>query len=241
MVSVRPKPGKNEYSFLKPKLEKQVGKRIVHNGVAFKGVVFTEEWYANRREIEEALSFYRRLLGDRKLLAKLELETKLNGKKKWGCELSIAGLHHDFQKGIVYMKRMNGQILATSIVDSGRYDNDDVEGNTLNSFTYCGQGENPYFGRKPKDQKLVGGNLALKNSFVYKMPVRVIRKVNGFDDSIISNQHSYSGSESEGNDCGYKFVYYGLYQVTKYWHERKGASGTKVYRFLLKKIDEKQN
>ncbi|OMO88321.1 SRA-YDG domain-containing protein [Corchorus capsularis] len=161
---------------------------------------------------------------------------KVGDEFHWRCELSIAGLHRDFQKGIVYMKLINGQSLATSIVDSGRYDN--VEGNTPNTFTYCGQGENPNFGRKPKDQKLVGGNLALKNSFVSKMPVRVIRKVYNFDDSKRDSESMAAGSE--GNVCGYKFVYDGLYQVTKYWPERKGASGAKVYRFLLKKIDEKE-
>ncbi|OMO61056.1 SRA-YDG domain-containing protein [Corchorus capsularis] len=231
MVLVRPKPGKNEYPFLKPKLEKQVGKRVVHNGVSFKGVAFTEEW------VVEQLGKW---VNTTKEIGHVS-GVKVGDEFHWRCELSIAGLHHDFQKGIVYMNRMNGQSLATSVVDSGRYDN--VEGNALNTFIYCGEGENPYFGRKvPKDQKLVGGNLALRNNFVSKMPIRVIRKVNSFDDSI-SKQHSdfmAAGSESEGNDCGYKFVYYGLYQVTKYWHERNGASRKKVYRFLLKKIDEKQ-
>ncbi|OMO88337.1 SRA-YDG domain-containing protein [Corchorus capsularis] len=211
MDSVRPKLGNNG-SFLKPKLESQAGKRVVHNGVDFKRVVFNEEWYANRRKIKEALSFYRRLLVDRELFAKLEKETNLDGEKKSG--------------------------VATSIVNSGRYDN--VEGITPNTFTYCGEGENPNFGRKPKDQKLAGGNLALKNSSVSKMPVKVIRKVNTFDDSI-SKQHSDSmAAASEGNDCGYKYVYYGLYKVTKYWSERKGHSGTIVYKFSLKKVDEKE-
>ncbi|KAK8530073.1 hypothetical protein V6N13_102953 [Hibiscus sabdariffa] len=139
----------------------------------------------------------------------------------WRGELIIVGLHRDFQRGIDYMKLVNGKTLATSIVDSGRYEN--VEGVSSDMMVYCGEGENPNFscGRKPKDQKLARGNLALKNSMDEKMPVRVIRR-------------AYNDGVEYG--CDYKFVYGGLYLVTEYWKE-KGKFGTDVYKFLLRKCE----
>ncbi|XP_022762091.1 YDG domain-containing protein At5g47160-like [Durio zibethinus] len=123
----------------------------------------------------------------------------------WRGELSIVGLHHGFQRGIDCMKLINDKIMATSIVDSGRYEN--AVGITSDKLIYCGEGENPDIGgrKKPNDQKLVGGNLALKNSMDDKMPVRVIHRV------IRRFNNNY---------CGYKFVYDGLYRVTEFWKEK---------------------
>ena len=133
----------------------------------------------------------------------------------WRGELSVVGLHHEFQRGIDCMKLINGKIMATSIVDSGRYKN--VMGS--DKLVYCGEGENPTLGRgkKPKDQKLAGGNLALKTNMDEKMPVRVIRRIN--------------------NDDGYKFIYEGLYCVDGYWKVR-GEFDKLIYKFSLKKIEE---
>ncbi|TYI37923.1 hypothetical protein ES332_A03G249600v1 [Gossypium tomentosum] len=142
--------------------------------------------------------------------------TKIGDHFYWRGELSIVGLHHEFQRGIDYMKLINGKILATSIVDSGRYHN--VDEFCSDKLAYCGEGDNPN-----KDQKLVRGNLALKNNMDDKMPVRVIRKVN--DD----------GSGDRG--CNYKFVYDGLFCVTEYWKE-KGKFGKEIYKFLLRKCEE---
>ncbi|XVF00712.1 hypothetical protein REPUB_Repub04eG0025100 [Reevesia pubescens] len=207
-------------------------------------------------EIKKVVSFYRVLLDDRKLLEKLCQEhgmrpderkysglrvhmrvarvlkclgkwvntnrqigdisgIKVGDEFLWRGELCIVGLHHEFQRGIDCMKLFNGKIVAISIVDSGRYEN--VAGITSGQLVYCGEGENLNLGRgkKPKDQKLVGGNLALKNSMDYKMPIRVIRRFNNID----------SGSS-------YKFVYDGLYRVTKFWKE-SGKFGTYVYKFSL--------
>ncbi|XWS40326.1 hypothetical protein CRYUN_Cryun18bG0131100 [Craigia yunnanensis] len=135
----------------------------------------------------------------------------------WRGELSIVGLHHEFQRGIDCMKLINGKIMATSIVDSGRYKN--VMGITADKLVYCGEGENPTIGKdkKPKDQKLVGGNLALKNNMDEKMPVRVIRRIN--------------------NDHGYKFIYEGLYRVVEFWKVR-GEFDKLIYKFSLKKIED---
>ncbi|MBA0614348.1 hypothetical protein Godav_014654, partial [Gossypium davidsonii] len=195
------------------------GKRVIPCKGLFrddKEKPFTAIWYETRRNIKKALSFYRELLDKKKTVNKLWQEHE-NGRNsglkvhiraakvvvrtmgKWRGELSIVGLHHEFQRGIDYMKLINGKILATSIVDSGRYDN--IDEICSDKLVYCGEGDNPN-----KDQKLVRGNLALKNNMDDKMPVRVIRKVN--DD----------GSGDRG--CNYKFVYDGLFCVTEYWKEK---------------------
>lgn len=119
----------------------------------------------------------------------------------WRGELSIVGLHHEFQKGIACVKSLNGKVRAISIVDSGRYAN--VVRISSDKLVYSGEGGNPNLGGgvKAKDQRLSGGNLALKNSMDDKTPVRLIRRVNN-------------------NDNAYKFVYEGLFRVTEYWKER---------------------
>ncbi|XWS55226.1 hypothetical protein CRYUN_Cryun10bG0156800 [Craigia yunnanensis] len=263
MVAVRPKPG-NSGSLSRSKQAKQVAKKVLSdkghsqaNFCADKEMPYTAEWYASHLEIKELLSFYRKLLVNRKLLDQLSQECgkspdrrqysglgvhirvarvleslgkcvntikqighvsgiKVGDEFLWRGELSIVGLHHEFQRGIDCLKLINGKIMATSIVDSGRYEN--VVGITSSKLVYSGEGENPNLsgGKKPKDQKLVGGNLALKNSMDEKIPVRVIRR------------------RFNNNDCSYKFVYDGLYRVTEFWKE-KGEFGKYVYKFSLRK------
>ncbi|GMI87954.1 hypothetical protein HRI_002464700 [Hibiscus trionum] len=231
---------------------------------------FTQEWYDIRRDIGEALKCYRRLrlvkglrdkvsnnhgmspergkcsgLALHKRVASLlkRLGKWVNTTKQIGCvagveigdefhwrgELCIVGLHSEFQRGIDCIASLNGRTWATSIVDSGRYDSATTSRVSPNEFTYCGEGENPIFGGKKKakvkDQKLVGGNLALMNNMVDRKPVRVIRKYNHIGNA---------------NDSGYKFVYEGLYRVTKYWKEIRGDSGTYVYKFNLVKMEDHQ-
>ena len=64
-------------------------------------------------------------------------------------------------------------------MDSQRYSNVSGSSDTL---IYSGQGGHDLFGSKspPKDQQLVSGNMAMKNSMDKKSPVRVIRKVASF-------------------------------------------------------------
>ncbi|TYI95351.1 hypothetical protein E1A91_D02G273600v1 [Gossypium mustelinum] len=97
--------------------------------------------------------------------------TKICDHFYWRGELSIVGLHHEFQRGIDYMKLINGKILATSIVDSGRYDN--VDEICSDKLVYCG--EEQYMDDK--------------------MPVRVIRKVNddGSGDRGCNYKFVYDG------------------------------------------------
>ncbi|XVF08538.1 hypothetical protein REPUB_Repub07fG0011500 [Reevesia pubescens] len=144
----------------------------------------------------------------------------------WRAELNMIGLHCHFIHGIDYME-LDGKILATSVVDSGRYDNV-LESNDEQEFpdtlTYSGEGENPMVQSKKSidDQKLERGNLALKNSAEAKTPIRVIRKV------------SIKGASSR-KIVGRKFVYDGLYFVDS-CREEIASSGKLVFKFLLKRF-----
>ncbi|XP_038903505.1 histone-lysine N-methyltransferase, H3 lysine-9 specific SUVH6-like [Benincasa hispida] len=131
---------------------------------------------------------------------------------RYRIELNIIGLHRQIQGGIDYVK-CGQKILATSIVASGGYvnnlDNSDV-------LIYIGQGGNMMHSDKiPEDQKLERGNLALKNSFDERSPVRVIR-----------------GSESSD---GRTYVYDGLYLVEKWWQDM-GPHGKLIFKFQLCRI-----
>ncbi|KAJ7952586.1 Histone-lysine N-methyltransferase, H3 lysine-9 specific protein [Quillaja saponaria] len=129
-------------------------------------------------------------------------------------ELNIIGLHRASQGGIDYMKH-GGKILATSVVASGGYA-DDLDNS--DALTYTGQGGNLFVSdKRPEDQKLVRGNLALKNSSEAKNLVRVIR-----------------GSESKDGKSK-TYVYDGLYIVNNYWEEL-GPHGKMVFKFLLHRV-----
>ncbi|KAF5191937.1 Histone-lysine N-methyltransferase, H3 lysine-9 specific protein [Thalictrum thalictroides] len=138
-------------------------------------------------------------------------------------ELSIIGLHRPYQSGIDYIKR-HGKIVATSIVASGGYDDDICSSDVL---IYSGQGGCPVRGvTTATDQKLVRGNLALKNSIDEGTPVRVIRglkETNGHDSRV------------GRNDMAAALTYDGLYVVDKYWIQR-GRYGTNVFMFQLSRI-----
>ncbi|MED6209482.1 hypothetical protein PIB30_055073 [Stylosanthes scabra] len=141
-------------------------------------------------------------------------------------ELIIVGLHRQFTNGIDYVGKGNYS-LATSIVVTNRYDNARNHGGSL---VYIGQGWNPNVRNDsmPCDQKLVGGNLALKNSMDARRPVRVILKVDG---------EYVGGIENNINDK-FSYMYDGLYLVEKMTQER-GTHGKLVFKFLLNKIVEK--
>ena len=134
---------------------------------------------------------------------------------RYRVELAIVGLHCHFQNGIDYMQK-DGKVLAISVVDSGRYANAKESSDVL---IYSGQGGNPMVGhdKQPEDQKLERGNLALKNSFGAKTPVRVTRGFQAINTT--SNGYTYDG----------------LYFVDKYWQEI-GQFGTLVYKFQLKRM-----
>ncbi|GAV73384.1 SET domain-containing protein/YDG_SRA domain-containing protein/Pre-SET domain-containing protein [Cephalotus follicularis] len=135
---------------------------------------------------------------------------------QWRAELYVIGLHLQFNSGIDYMNK-DGKILASSIVASARYSNYMESSDFL---IYSGQGGNPRVRGGPiMDQKLRGGNLALKNSMEAMAPVRVIRATK----IRKPRRKSYSS-----------YFYDGLYFVASFWQER-GDFGKLVFKFLLRR------
>ena len=121
--------------------------------------------------------------------------------------LRAVGIHAPTMAGI-----WGAQEGAYSIVLSGGYEDDIDE---LDYILYTGQGgQNTPGGKQVSDQKFVKGNLGLKLSCEYGLPVRVTR------GHQIKN----------GPEKGYR--YDGLYRVEKY--ERiKGQRGFYICRFHL--------
>lgn len=144
------------------------------------------------------------------------------------AELRVVGLHSQFFCGIDYMKK-DGKIFATSVVASGRYENDMLSSGVL---IYSGQGGNPLFGgnKKLNDQKLEQGNLALMNSKEARALVRVIRAFKVSKESI----HIGLSGKKLSNTM---YVYDGLYFVDDCRQER-GKFGKLVFKFMLKRVLE---
>lgn len=141
------------------------------------------------------------------------------------CELTPIGLHGHWLAGIdfmggLYKKEMPNCKLpvASSIVLSGLYE-DDVDNSE--DVVYTGQGGNDLLGNKRQiaDQKLVRGNLALKNSMEQNLPVRLIR-----------------GHKTKKSYTGKVYTYDGLYKVKEFWAE-KGISGFTVFKFRLHRVE----
>ncbi|GAB2278480.1 hypothetical protein Dimus_013161 [Dionaea muscipula] len=137
-------------------------------------------------------------------------------------ELMIVGLHRPSMAGIDSVKK--GQmLLATSIVASGRYDNE-VENSDV--LIYAGQGGTKTGDKEPEDQKLERGNLALKNSIDEKNYVRVIR---GYREMKSSDNADVRGKMVA------TYTYDGLYTVEHYWPE-VGPYGKIIFKFELKRL-----
>ncbi|XP_021736056.1 histone-lysine N-methyltransferase, H3 lysine-9 specific SUVH4-like [Chenopodium quinoa] len=142
------------------------------------------------------------------------------------AEMVAVGFHSHWLNGIDYMgvSYCNGEYsrytfpIAVAIVLSGQYE-DDLDNSE--DIVYTGQGGNNLLGDKKqnKDQKMLRGNLALKNSMEQGLPVRVVR-----------------GHSSKSSYVGKVYTYDGLYQVVNYWAE-KGISGYTVYKFRLKRLE----
>uniref|UniRef100_A0A7N0T7B9 Uncharacterized protein n=1 Tax=Kalanchoe fedtschenkoi TaxID=63787 RepID=A0A7N0T7B9_KALFE len=134
-------------------------------------------------------------------------------------ELCVVGLHGQPQAGIDYLSASmssNGEPIATSIIASGGYEDDEDSGEVL---VYTGHGGQDKLHRQCSNQKLEGGNLALERSMHYNIEVRVIR---GF---------KYQGGV--GNKV---YVYDGLYKIVDTWFDI-GKSGFGVYKFKLVRIE----
>ncbi|CAL1356024.1 unnamed protein product [Linum trigynum] len=134
-------------------------------------------------------------------------------------ELCVLGLHGQPQAGIDYLpmsQSSNGQPIATSIIVSGGYEDDEDAGDEI---TYTGHGGQDKFGKHCVHQKLEGGNLAMERSMYYGIEVRVIR-----------------GFKYEGSISSKIYVYDGLYKIHDCWFD-VGKSGFGVYKFKLSRIE----
>ncbi|CAI0436598.1 unnamed protein product [Linum tenue] len=134
-------------------------------------------------------------------------------------ELCVLGMHGQAQAGIDYLpgsQSSNGQPIATSIIVSGGYEDDEDAGDEI---TYTGHGGQDKFGKHCVHQKLEGGNLAMERSMHYGIEVRVIR-----------------GFKYEGSISSKIYVYDGLYKIHHYWFDM-GKSGFGVYKFKLSRIE----
>ncbi|KAK9678085.1 hypothetical protein RND81_11G187000 [Saponaria officinalis] len=142
------------------------------------------------------------------------------------AEMVAVGFHSHWLNGIDFMgqKYCKGKLskyafpLAVAIVMSGQYE-DDLDNSE--DVIYTGQGGNNLLGDKKQveDQKMLRGNLALKNNMLEGLPVRVIR-----------------GHCSKSSYVGKVYTYDGLYNVVNYWAE-KGVSGFTVFKFRLKRLE----
>ena len=129
------------------------------------------------------------------------------------AELSEAGVHRPLIAGISGSEREG----ADSIVLSGGYEDDEDLGDEV---VYTGHGGRDAESRRQvAHQHLTRGNLALAQSSIEGLPVRVIRGASL--DSIYA-----PGS-------GYR--YDGLYMVDDYW-QAEGRSGFRVWRYRLIKL-----
>ncbi|KAF8753177.1 hypothetical protein HU200_011837 [Digitaria exilis] len=138
------------------------------------------------------------------------------------AELCVVGLHAAPQAGICYIPGSlvnEGHPVATSIVSSGGYLDDEDTGDVL---VYTGSG-----GRQRNrldhyaDQTLQRGNLALHNSYLYGVEVRVIRGHILEDQSPSTHRKVY--------------VYDGLYRVVSSTFG-PGKSGHDVCKFKLLRL-----
>ncbi|XP_027168340.1 histone-lysine N-methyltransferase, H3 lysine-9 specific SUVH5-like [Coffea eugenioides] len=150
---------------------------------------------------------------------------EIGAKFQFRAELAVVGLHHQLFRGISYA-RFGSKTYAISIVNSGRYENVTKSSDV---FIYTGEGGNPNVtNKKPRDQKMVMGNLALKNNMVDNFPVRVIhcrKTLKAFDTLGINNGK------------GLAYVYDGLYTVVGCW-EVRDQLGKLAFKFEMKRLVE---
>ncbi|KAI3716411.1 hypothetical protein L1987_67274 [Smallanthus sonchifolius] len=134
-------------------------------------------------------------------------------------ELCVVGMHGQAQAGIDYLtssQSSNGEPIATSVIVSGGYEDDEDAGDVI---IYTGHGGQDKHSRQVVHQKLEGGNLAMERSMHYGIEVRVIR-----------------GFRYEGSASGKVYVYDGLYKIVEAWFD-VGKSGFGVFKFKLVRIE----
>ncbi|XP_075486954.1 histone-lysine N-methyltransferase family member SUVH9-like [Primulina tabacum] len=134
-------------------------------------------------------------------------------------ELCVVGLHGQVQAGIDYVpasRSSNGEPIATSVIVSGGYEDDEDAGDVIIYTGHGGQDNH----RQVQHQRLEQGNLALERSMNYGLEVRVIR-----------------GFKYEGGASDKVYVYDGLYRIVETWFD-VGKSGFGVFKFKLVRIED---
>ncbi|XP_020575298.1 histone-lysine N-methyltransferase family member SUVH2-like isoform X1 [Phalaenopsis equestris] len=135
-------------------------------------------------------------------------------------ELYIIGLHGQVQAGIDYVPARRsscGEPIATSIIVSGGYEDDEDNGDVLIYTGHGGRHKNLH--KMCDQQKLEGGNLALERSMKYGIEIRVIRR-----------------AKIDHSPTGRVYVYDGLYKIVDCWLD-VGKSGYGVYKYKLLRIE----
>ncbi|GKC05364.1 histone-lysine N-methyltransferase family member SUVH9-like protein, partial [Tanacetum coccineum] len=135
-------------------------------------------------------------------------------------ELCVLGIHGVPQAGIDFLPASmspNKEPIATSVIVSGGYEDDEDSGDVIVYTGHGGQDKNSKL--HVVDQKLEGGNLGMERSMQYGIEVRVIRGL------------KYKGGPSEK-----LYVYDGLYKVIDAWLV-DGRSGFGVYKFKLVRME----
>ncbi|KAJ0968262.1 hypothetical protein J5N97_025179 [Dioscorea zingiberensis] len=154
-------------------------------------------------------------LDDRKYLGNVP-GIQIGDEFHFRAECLLTGLHRQMSATIDFL-RHDGMNVAVSIVVYGSYASFIK---SLDNLVFPGTGGSS------EDQKLMLGNLALKNSIDAKNPVRVIRGIKGTQPN---------GTAKSKFKKVVKYVYDGLYSVEKFTRE-KGKHGHYIFLFHLSRL-----
>lgn len=138
-------------------------------------------------------------------------------------ELCVLGLHGQPQAGIDYLTAgmsSNGEPIATSVIVSGGYEDDQDAGDVIIYTGHGGRDKLKKSSRQCNHQKLEGGNLALERSMRYGIEVRVIRGIR-YENTVSSSK---------------VYVYDGLYRILDCWFD-VGKSGFGVFKYKLLRME----
>ncbi|WOL17112.1 hypothetical protein Cni_G25901 [Canna indica] len=130
-------------------------------------------------------------------------------------EMNLIGLHAPSMAGIEYMTVSftdKEDPVAICIVSAGGYENEDDDVDVL---IYSGQGGSGKHDKRPDDQKLERGNLALDRSFHRKNLIRVVRSARDVNSPTTKI-----------------YIYDGLYKIEDSWTE-KGKAGFNMFKYKL--------
>ncbi|KAG6494274.1 histone-lysine N-methyltransferase, H3 lysine-9 specific SUVH1-like [Zingiber officinale] len=130
-------------------------------------------------------------------------------------EMNLIGLHSLSMAGIDYLTTSFGdkdEPIAICVVSSGGYENEEDD---IDVLIYSGQGGSGKNDKKPDNQKLERGNLALDRSFHRKNQIRVVRSAKDINCPT-----------------GKIYIYDGLYMIESSWTE-KNKAGFNMFKYKL--------